>query len=132
MAAGPSSPNKKPWVRGSHPFARFAPITARDVLQMCALDGGPSMQQIGARELKQHTGDVIERIQRGERLLLTNRGRPIAIITPIDRAAFDQLLDREAEDAASLAWLAASESAFEFWDNAEDQDWDRVQSRPLE
>ena len=90
------------------------------------------MQQIGARELKQHMGEVIERIQRGERLLLTYRGSPTAIITPIDRAAFDQLLDREAEDAASLAWLAVSESAFEFWDNAEDQDWDRVQSRPLE
>ena len=90
------------------------------------------MQQIGARELKQHTGEVIERIQRGERLLLTHRGSPIAIITPIDRAAVDQLLDREAEDAASLAWPGASESAFGFWDNAEDQDWDKVQLRPRE
>jgi prevent-host-death family protein len=90
------------------------------------------MQRIGARELKQRTGQVIERIQRGERLLLTHRGSPIAIITPINRAAFDQLLEREAHDAESLAWLGASESAFGFWDNAEDEDWDKVQSRPLE
>jgi prevent-host-death family protein len=89
------------------------------------------MQRIGARELKQHTGAVIERIQKGERLLLTHRGSPIAIITPINSAAFDQLLDHEAEAAESLAWLKASESAFRFWDNAEDQVWDEVESRPL-
>ena len=71
-----------------------------------------SMQRVGARELTQHTGALIERIQRGERLLLTHRGSPIAIITPINSAAFERLLEREAEDAESLAWLKASESAF--------------------
>jgi prevent-host-death family protein len=69
------------------------------------------MQRIGARELKQHTGALIERIKRGERLLLTHRGSPIAIITPINSAAFERLLEREAEYAESLAWLKASESA---------------------
>ena len=85
------------------------------------------LKRVGARELKQHTGDVIERVQRGERLLLTHRGNPIAIITPIDRAAFDELLNREAADTESLAWLKASESAFAFWENAEDRVWDQVE-----
>jgi prevent-host-death family protein len=85
------------------------------------------MRRVGARELKQHTGAVIERVQRGERLLLTHRGSPIAIITPIDRAAFDELLNREAADAESLAWLKASEPVFAFWENAEDALWDHVE-----
>ena len=90
------------------------------------------MRRIGARELKRHTGDVIDRLQRGEELLLTHRGNPIAIITPINTARLEQLLEREAEDAAALGWLAASESAFDFWDNAEDDVWDEVTTRPLE
>ena len=88
------------------------------------------MRQVGAPELKQHTGAVIERVQRGERLLLTHRGNPIAIITPIDRAAFDEILNREAADAESLTWLKASEPAFDFWGNAEDVVWDRVEPQP--
>jgi prevent-host-death family protein len=88
------------------------------------------MKLISARELKQHTCAVIERVQRGERLLLTHRGNPIAIITPIDRAAFDELLNREAANAESLSWLKASEPAFDFWENAEDVVWDRVEPLP--
>jgi prevent-host-death family protein len=88
------------------------------------------MKRIGARELKQHTGAVLERVQRGERLLLTHRGSPIAIITPIDQAAFDELLNREAADAESLGWLKASEPAFAFWDNAQDAVWDHVEPQP--
>jgi prevent-host-death family protein len=90
------------------------------------------MKRVGARELKQHTGAVIERVQRGERLLLTHRGSPIAIITPIDRAAFEELLEREAADAESLAWLRAGEAAFAFWDNAEDAVWDHVEPQPTD
>ena len=63
------------------------------------------MRRVGARELKKHTGAVIERGQRGERLLLTRRGSPLAIITSIDQDVFDELLNREAADAAPLAWL---------------------------
>ena len=88
------------------------------------------MRRIGARELKQHMGEVIARIQ-GERLLLTHRGSPIAIITPINAVAFDQMCDRAAQDAESLRWLRASESAFAFWDSDEDQVWDEVETRPL-
>ena len=85
------------------------------------------MKRVGARELKQHTGAVIERVQRGERLLLTHRGSPVAIISPFDPAAFDELLNREAAGAESLAWLKASNTAFAFWENAEDAVWDHVE-----
>ena len=46
-------------------------------------DRDQSMERVAARELKQHTGEIIERVQRGERLLLTHRGNPVAIISLI-------------------------------------------------
>jgi prevent-host-death family protein len=40
------------------------------------------MGTITAKQLKQKTGDVIKRIKAGERLTLTYRGKPLAVIEP--------------------------------------------------
>ena len=40
------------------------------------------MGTVTAKQLKQKTGDVIKRIKSGERLILTYRGKPLAIIKP--------------------------------------------------
>ena len=37
---------------------------------------------ITAKQLKQKTGEVIKRIKSGERLILTYRGKPLAVIEP--------------------------------------------------
>ena len=89
------------------------------------------MRQVGARELKQHTGDVIARLRRGERLLLTHHGTPIAVIAPLDPDALAELLEREAARAETVGWLRTSESAFTFWDNPEDDVWEQVPSESL-
>lgn len=75
------------------------------------------MYRVGARELKQHTGESIERVRKGERVVLTLRGSPVAVISPIDADALEEALGEEAKRAEreSLGWLAASESAFGFW-----------------
>ncbi|MBI3974180.1 MAG: type II toxin-antitoxin system prevent-host-death family antitoxin [Chloroflexi bacterium] len=88
------------------------------------------MYRVGARELKQHTGEIIARIQRGERVLLTFRGSPIAVISPVDQRRIEESVEQEARKAESLGWLALSESAFAFWDNEEDQVWDQVEVEP--
>jgi prevent-host-death family protein len=44
------------------------------------------MGTITAKQLKQKTGEVIKRIKSGERLILTYRGKPLAVIEP----AFDK------------------------------------------
>lgn len=85
------------------------------------------MRTVGARELKQHTREVIERIRQGERLLLTHRGSPIAVIAPIDQRDLERRIEREAERAEAMAWLRASEAAFASWDNDEDAVWDQVE-----
>jgi prevent-host-death family protein len=83
---------------------------------------------VGARELKQHTGEIMERVRGGERVLLTMRGEPVAVICPVDRDAIEEAVQSEAEKAEreSLGWLAASERSFEFWENEEDEIWDEV------
>ena len=40
------------------------------------------MGTITAKQLKQKTGEVIKRIKSGERLILTYRGKPLAVIEP--------------------------------------------------
>lgn len=84
------------------------------------------MYRVGARELKQHTGEIIERVRKGERVVLTLRGDPVAVISPLDATALEKALDEEAQRAEreSLGWLAASKSAFDFWYNEEDGVWD--------
>jgi prevent-host-death family protein len=86
------------------------------------------MHQVGARELKQHTGDVIARLQRGEHVLLTLRGAPLAVISPIDQQAMDELTAEQARKAETLGWLALCESTFGFWDNEDDAVWDQVEA----
>jgi len=39
---------------------------------------------VGIRDLKAHLSDCLARVQAGERLTVTDRGRPIATITRID------------------------------------------------
>jgi len=41
-----------------------------------------AMGTITAKQLKQKTGEVIKRIKSGERLTLTYRGKPLAVIEP--------------------------------------------------
>lgn len=84
------------------------------------------MQSVGARELKQHTGEIIARLRGGERLLLTVRGRPVAIMAPIDEQAWEAAISREAQRVEDDGWLAAAEGAFSFWDNDDDAIWDSV------
>ena len=40
------------------------------------------MGTITAKQLKQRTGEVMKRVRSGERLTVTYRGRPVAVITP--------------------------------------------------
>ncbi len=90
------------------------------------------MRKVGARELKQHTGEIVKRVRNGERVLVTLRGEPVAVISPVDRHAIEEAVESEARrvEQESLNWLAASESSFSFWDNPEDEVWDDEASEP--
>lgn len=52
------------------------------------------MKQVGVRELNQNTSQVIDRVRRGETLEVTDRGRPVARLVPIEggRSLLDRLV----------------------------------------
>jgi prevent-host-death family protein len=43
------------------------------------------MKSVSAKELKNRTGDVLRRVGRGERVLVTKRGKPCALISPVGK-----------------------------------------------
>lgn len=51
------------------------------------------MASIGIRELKQNASEVIARVARGEWLIVTDRGRPVAQISPVPASQLDRLRD---------------------------------------
>lgn len=92
------------------------------------------MRSVGTRELKQHTGEIVERVRNGERVVLTLRGEPVAVISPLDGDAIREAVEGEARKAEreSLGWLAASESSFSFWENEDDEVWDEETEEPVD
>ncbi|HEY7500619.1 MAG TPA: type II toxin-antitoxin system prevent-host-death family antitoxin [Vicinamibacterales bacterium] len=44
------------------------------------------MQTIGVRELKSQLSECLRRVEAGEQMTVTDRGRPIATLAPIERA----------------------------------------------
>ena len=43
------------------------------------------MKSISAKGLKNRTGDVLRRVGRGEKVLVTKRGKPCAFISPVEK-----------------------------------------------
>jgi len=53
---------------------------------------------VGARELKVRLGTYLRRVQQGQTLVVTDRGRPVAVLRPMPRGTRDAELARlEAE-----------------------------------
>lgn len=54
------------------------------------------MAEVSIRELRNHGGDVVDRVARGERVTVTRSGRPVAELRPLGREPVprDLLVDR--------------------------------------
>lgn len=62
------------------------------------------MADVGVRELKQRLSEYLDRAERGELLLVTDRGRPKALLGPLPGRA-------RVEEGVAQGWIApASES----------------------
>jgi prevent-host-death family protein len=64
--------------------------------------------QVAVRELRNHTKSVLDAVERGELVVLTRMGEPVAVITPINQAATvgDWLDDLESDPAVDTGWMA--------------------------
>jgi prevent-host-death family protein len=43
------------------------------------------MTEISIRDLRNHGGDMVDRVAHGERLTVTRDGRPVALLVPLGR-----------------------------------------------
>ena len=43
------------------------------------------MKSITAKDLKNRTGDVLRRVRTGEKVLVTRRGKPCAVLSPVGK-----------------------------------------------
>ena len=88
------------------------------------------MGTITAKQLKQKSGEVIRRIKSGERLTLTYRGKPLAVIEPAVKRNLNEL--NKANESAK-AWeridstLNSTKPEFKNWQEA--TRWVRNRSR---
>lgn len=51
------------------------------------------MSTVGIRALQQHASGVVSEVAAGKVVTITDRGRPVAIISPIGSSRLDQLID---------------------------------------
>lgn len=54
------------------------------------------MSSVSIRDLRNHGGEVIDRVARGERITITRSGKPVAELRPLGRPALplDVLIER--------------------------------------
>jgi len=51
------------------------------------------MVSVGIRELRQRASELLRQVERGESIEITDRGRPVAVLSPLPSAsAYDRLL----------------------------------------
>src|SRR5688572_7189051 len=55
--------------------------------KLVVTSGDPEMDSVGIRELKAHLSRHLKRVRSGARLIVTERGRSIATISPIETPA---------------------------------------------
>jgi prevent-host-death family protein len=65
------------------------------------------MERIGVRELRQQASRWLKRVEAGECFEVTDRGRPIAVLAPLDEAQseLDRLLRSGALLSPAGAWI---------------------------
>jgi prevent-host-death family protein len=78
------------------------------------------MKTVSAKELKNKTGEVLHRVERGQRVLITRRGKPLAVLSPAAGAELKPAGLRDYKDA----WkdierdLRAKSPRFKTWKEA--------------
>ena len=71
-----------------------------NVVTMITLKGFMSRITIGSRELKTRLGTYLRHVQNGQSIIVTERGRPVAELRPVDieahgeEAVLDELVER--------------------------------------
>ena len=73
-----------------------------------------------SKELRQKTGDIIADIKKGERYIITYRGKPVALMLPFPVEEAEKLVPRAYEEAWQEIEMTLQESEAEYasWEEA--------------
>lgn len=74
------------------------------------------METVTHREMRNHSSDLLRRVQAGETIVVSNHGHPVAVIGPVSANTVDDLIERgQARPArkpvSSLAEMHRSKTA---------------------
>lgn len=61
------------------------------------------------RELRNNSSEILEQVRNGETFEVTNRGEPVAILSPPDRSATERLRVRPATNGEDFAGIEGVE-----------------------
>ncbi len=64
------------------------------------------MSTVGIKELKNRLTEYLRRTKQGDEVVVTERGKPIAVIQPIASAERLQSLDAKLAKMAALGWVS--------------------------
>jgi len=63
------------------------------------------MTSVGVRELRQRASELLRRVENGETIEVTDRGRPVAVLAPIpDRGSLNELRATGQLDSATAGF----------------------------
>ncbi|HEY5856924.1 MAG TPA: type II toxin-antitoxin system prevent-host-death family antitoxin [Aldersonia sp.] len=51
------------------------------------------METVTHREMRNQSAEVLRRVEAGESFIVTNNGRPVAVLSPVGRSVLDELAD---------------------------------------
>ncbi len=57
------------------------------------------MKSVSAKELKNYTGEILRQVGRGEKIPITKRGKPCALLSPVEESQLSILDLRPFEEA---------------------------------
>jgi prevent-host-death family protein len=52
------------------------------------------MDTVSHRELRNRSGEILRRVEAGESVQITNRGKPVALVSPLAPRSLDALVDQ--------------------------------------
>jgi len=73
-----------------------------------------------SKELRQNAGEIMQKIKKGERYIVTYRGKPVALLLPFPTGPVEEMVPRAYEEAWRdiEATLHETEAKYPRWDDA--------------
>ncbi len=83
------------------------------------------MRTVTAKDLKNKTGEAIQAVSRGEKIVVTLRGKPVALLSPINAEELEQQSLRDMDTAWDDIERTLKASRPRFKNVEEAMDWTR-------